>query len=115
MQVFENSLWLFFSHPFDVGDIIKYANTRYTVASVKLQKVELTRIDGAHVMIPTEQLRIAMIHNMSRCAPRRACAVRVPAPSDQLHTSVAHRVLSPAQSTSVDRCELDRCSSVYLA
>jgi small-conductance mechanosensitive channel len=68
MQVFENSLWLFFTHPFDVGDFIKYHDVRYSVQTIKLQKVNMTRYDGAHVMIPTELLRSAPIHNITRCA-----------------------------------------------
>jgi Mechanosensitive ion channel len=52
-----------------VGDIIKYGNTRYTVLNIKLQKINLSRGDGAYVIIPTEQLRTAMIHNVSRYVP----------------------------------------------
>ena len=69
MQVFENALWLFTSHPFDVGDVIKHGGTRYTVKSIKLQRLHLARVDGAHVVLPTEQMRSALIHNVTRCAP----------------------------------------------
>ena len=67
MQVFENAIWLFALHPFDVGDVIRYAGDRYTVKSIKLQRLSLARVDGADVMVPTEQMRSALIHNISRC------------------------------------------------
>lgn len=37
MQVFENSIYLFFTHPFDIGDEIRFEGTRYTVKSMTLQ------------------------------------------------------------------------------
>jgi hypothetical protein len=73
LQVFENSLWLFFTHPFDVGDRIKYQGDRYSILSIKLQRVNMTRVDGANVMVPTEQMRTSLIHNISRCLPISLC------------------------------------------
>lgn len=65
-QVFENSLWLFLTNPFDVGDTIVYDGKRYSIKSIKLQKVGMTRFDGADVMISTDQMRSSLIHNLSR-------------------------------------------------
>jgi small-conductance mechanosensitive channel len=72
VQVFENSIWLFFTHPFDVGDVIKYETDRYTVRHIKMQFVILERVDGALVTVPTSEMTTARVHNVTRCAPRRA-------------------------------------------
>jgi small-conductance mechanosensitive channel len=67
VQVFENSVFLFFAHPFDVGDEIKYDGNRYTVQSINLQYVNLTSRAGADNNIPTSELRTAQLVNISRC------------------------------------------------
>jgi hypothetical protein len=69
VQVFENALFLFFTHPFDVGDIVTYESKRYTVCKIKLQYVCLERSDNAHVIVPIEEMRTARIHNITRSAP----------------------------------------------
>jgi hypothetical protein len=66
LQMFENALWLFTSHPFDVGDVIKFRGDRYTVQSVKLQRILLGRVDGGAFIMPTEHMRTELIHNMTR-------------------------------------------------
>jgi small-conductance mechanosensitive channel len=66
LQMFENALWLFTSHPFDVGDVIKFKGDRYDVQSIKLQRILLCRGDGAAIIMPTEQMRTEMIHNLTR-------------------------------------------------
>jgi small-conductance mechanosensitive channel len=65
-QVFENALFLFFSHPFDVGDWINFEGSRYQVSSITLQYVKLYRYDQADVSVPCAELRSARIHNLSR-------------------------------------------------
>jgi hypothetical protein len=66
MQIFENTVFLFFSHPFDIGDEIYFEGTRYEVASITLQYVKLLRWDGAAVNVPCGELRTARIHNITR-------------------------------------------------
>jgi hypothetical protein len=66
-QVFENSIWLFFTHPFDVGDVIRYEDDRYLVKNIKMQFVSLERADGAFVTVPTSEMSTARIHNVTRC------------------------------------------------
>lgn len=66
LQVFENSIFLFFSHPFDVGDVITFEGSRYTIKSITLQYVKLERVDGAHVSVPCSEVRSARIHNVTR-------------------------------------------------
>jgi small-conductance mechanosensitive channel len=65
--VFENSIWLFFTHPFDVGDVINYEGSRYTVRHIKMQFVILERVDGACVTVPTSEMTTARVHNITRC------------------------------------------------
>jgi Mechanosensitive ion channel len=64
--VFENAIFLFFTHPFDVGDAINFETNRYTVKSITLQYVKLTRVDGADVNVPCSEVRTARIHNITR-------------------------------------------------
>jgi small-conductance mechanosensitive channel len=66
VQVFENAVFLFFSHPFDVGDWINFEGSKYQVNSITLQYVKLMRIDQAHVSVPCAEVRTARIHNISR-------------------------------------------------
>jgi hypothetical protein len=49
MQVFENAVFLFFTHPFDVGDEVIVDDDRFTVTSITLQYVKLLRWDNAAV------------------------------------------------------------------
>lgn len=68
MQVFENSIYLFFTHPFDIGDEIRFEGTRYTVKSMTLQVVKLTSVFGADVTVPTAEMRNSRLHNVTRCS-----------------------------------------------
>ena len=67
MQVFENSIYLFFTHPFDIGDEIRFEGARYTVKSMTLQVVKLTSVVGADVTVPTAEMRNSRLHNITRC------------------------------------------------
>lgn len=70
MQVFENAVFFVFQNPFHAGDTINFDGSRYDVKSVTLQKVHLTRVDGAAVTVMTSHfLRVSSIHNISRSAP----------------------------------------------
>ena len=74
VQMFENSIWIFFTHPFDVGDVIFYEGSRFRVKQIKLQFVSLERVDGAAVTVPTSEMVAARLHNVTRSAlpcPRR--------------------------------------------
>jgi small-conductance mechanosensitive channel len=66
LQVFENAVYIFFTHAFDVGDTIKFEGNRYEVRSITLQYVSFERVDGADVTVPTSELRSSRVHNMSR-------------------------------------------------
>ena len=68
MQVFENSIYLFFTHPFDIGDEIRFEGTRYKVKSMTLQVVKLTSVFGADVTVPTAEMRNSRLHNVTRCS-----------------------------------------------
>ena len=74
MQVFENGVFLFFAHPFDVGDAIKFEDNRYDVNAINLQYVNLTHVLGADVNVPTSEMRVARITNITRCARLLALA-----------------------------------------
>lgn len=52
VQVFENAVFLFFTHPFDVGDAIVFEGDRFKVTCISLQYVKLIRMDGAAVNVP---------------------------------------------------------------
>jgi small-conductance mechanosensitive channel len=76
-QVFENGVFLFFTHPFDVGDIIKFEDNRYEVKAINLQYVNLEYVLGQDVNVPTTEMRDARLINITRCAQvhfRRVCA-----------------------------------------
>lgn len=68
VQVFENGIFLF-QNSFYVGETISIEGTRYDVNSVTLQKVHLTRIDGADVSIPTSEMTKLRLHNITRSQP----------------------------------------------
>lgn len=68
VQVFENSIYLFFTHPFDIGDEIRFEGSRYTVKSMTLQVVKLTSVVGADVIVPTAEMRNSCLHNITRCS-----------------------------------------------
>lgn len=53
VQLFENAIFLFFTHPFDVGDVIIFEGDRYRVMAISLQCVNMERVDGADVNVPT--------------------------------------------------------------
>ena len=66
VQVFENSIYLFFTHPFDIGDEIRFEGSRYTVKSMTLLVVKLTSVVGADVIVPTAEMRNSRLHNITR-------------------------------------------------
>ena len=70
-------MWLFFTHSFDVGDVITYEGDRYEVVKIKLQYVVMKRVDGAHVIIPTNVMSSASIHNISRCAASLSAQLQI--------------------------------------
>jgi small-conductance mechanosensitive channel len=65
--VFENGIYLFFTHPFDIGDEIRFEGSRYTVKSMTLQVVKLTASVGKDVTVPTAEMRNSRLHNITRC------------------------------------------------
>jgi small-conductance mechanosensitive channel len=67
-QVFENAIFLFFTHPFDVGDTIRFEDSRYCVNSINLQYINLEHVMGADVNVPTSEMRAARLTNISRRA-----------------------------------------------
>lgn len=66
VQLFENAIFLFFTHPFDVGDVIFFEGDRYRVQAISLQYVNISRVDGADVNVPTMEMRAARLHNVTR-------------------------------------------------
>ena len=61
-------MFLFFTHPFDVGDHIKFEENRYQVKSINLQYVNLEHVLGQDVNVPTTAMRDARLINLSRYA-----------------------------------------------
>lgn len=65
-QVWENLVYLFTIHAFDVGDIIIVNGERYTVKTISLSHVGCMRKDNASVTIPMQTLVAQGLHNISR-------------------------------------------------
>lgn len=79
VQVFENSIYLFFTHPFDIGDEIRFEGTRYTVKSMTLQMVKLISVLGNDIIVPTAEMRNSRLHNITRCPS--LCRLSISEPS----------------------------------
>jgi len=93
VQLFENAIFLFFTHPFDVGDIIVFEGDRYRVKSISLQYVNIARVDGADVNVPTTEMRAARLHNVTRSDllwDRVQLAVDMDTPRAALDTVALH-------------------------
>eukprot|EP00892_Ulva_mutabilis_P002302 jgi/Ulvmu1/12072/UM083_0085.1 len=93
-QVFENSIFLF-QNSFYVGETISIEGTRYDVNNVTLQKVHLTRVDGADVSIPTSEMTKLRLHNITRSKPLWEgihVAVDMDTPEKALHHVAYHVV-----------------------
>lgn len=65
-EVFENCVFLFFTHPFDLGDKIRWNNETYHVRSITLNFVNLLHTSGSYVNISAHALRDAAITNVTR-------------------------------------------------
>lgn len=65
-QLYENCVFLFMRHPFDVGDVVRLDGERYTVDSIHLQHVEATHISGLQTNIPLHVLCEKDIVNKTR-------------------------------------------------
>ena len=67
LQLFENAIFLLFSHPFDVGDDIKIEGIAYKVKYIALPYINLVRTDDdAFMEISTTKMRESRIHNVNR-------------------------------------------------
>jgi small-conductance mechanosensitive channel len=65
-QVFENCVFLFFTHPFDLGDKIRWGGDTYFVRGITLNYVNLLHASGSYVNLSTHVLKDAAITNVTR-------------------------------------------------
>ncbi|KAI9205409.1 Mechanosensitive ion channel-domain-containing protein [Polychytrium aggregatum] len=62
----ENILFLFFSHPFDSGDLIEVQGQRYYVKECRIMQANLKRQDGKEVYVSNAALSKQKISNIRR-------------------------------------------------
>ena len=65
-SVFENAVFLFTIHPFDVGDDLIVGTDGFSVQKICLNTVVLKKGDGSHVYMPVANLNDVAITNLSR-------------------------------------------------
>lgn len=65
-EVFENCIFLFFTHPFDLGDKIRWNGDTYFVRGITLNYVNLLQAAGSYVNVSTHVLKEAAITNVTR-------------------------------------------------
>lgn len=65
-QVWENMVYLFTVHPFDVGDQIKMDGDMYKVEKIALGYVTVLRTDNARLTFPMQVVRTKPLHNITR-------------------------------------------------
>lgn len=65
-NTFESIIFLFITHPFDVGDRVDIDTDSYVVKSMSINSTALTRIDGKVVYAPNTVLANKFIHNVRR-------------------------------------------------
>jgi small-conductance mechanosensitive channel len=65
-EIWENLVYLFTIHAFDVGDIIILADTRYTIKTISLTHVGCTRVDNASFTIPMQSFVGQELNNITR-------------------------------------------------
>jgi small-conductance mechanosensitive channel len=65
-QVWENLVYLFTVHAFDVGDAIIVNDARYTINSISISHVLCTRVDNSFVTIPLHTFVDRELYNVTR-------------------------------------------------
>lgn len=65
-EVFENCIFLFFTHPFDLGDKIRWNGETYFVRGITLNYVNLLHASGSYVNVSTHVLKQDAITNVTR-------------------------------------------------
>ena len=65
-EVFENCVFLFFTHPFDLGDKIRWDGETYFVRGITLNYVNLLHSSGSYVNLAAHILKDAAITNVTR-------------------------------------------------
>lgn len=74
--VYENVIFLFVVHPFDVGDYLRINHndgTIYMIEEINLMSCTLIRWDGSSIMYPNSWLSTMPIWNVSRSRNREEC------------------------------------------
>eukprot|EP00877_Chromochloris_zofingiensis_P004797 jgi/Chrzof1/14318/UNPLg00590.t1 len=69
-SVYDNSLFLFVAHPFDVGDALWLDNSQWRVKKIGLMTTELLKSNGDAVYYPNNRLRSAALTNLTRSSKR---------------------------------------------
>ena len=65
-EVFENCVFLFFTHPFDLGDKIRWNGETYFVRGITLNYVNLLHSTGSYVNVSSHALKNVAITNVTR-------------------------------------------------
>jgi small-conductance mechanosensitive channel len=65
-EIFENCVFLFFTHPFDLGDKIRWNGETYFVRGITLNYVNLLHASGSYVNLSAHILKDAAITNVTR-------------------------------------------------
>ncbi|KAH9258216.1 hypothetical protein BASA81_003265 [Batrachochytrium salamandrivorans] len=65
-QIVQNLVFMFFRHPYDVGDLLMYEGSYYSVRKIELLSTTLIRWNGEYSQIPNDKLAQIAICNLSR-------------------------------------------------
>lgn len=64
-RMYENVIFLFVVHPYDVGDALMVDNVWHSVVEISLQTTALVRWDGIKMWIPNSKIRAGEVANIS--------------------------------------------------
>jgi small-conductance mechanosensitive channel len=68
--VVENLIFLFITHPYDVGDRVDIDNEKFTVLKFQIMVTVLKRVDGVTIFSPNSVLSTKSIQNIRRSGPQ---------------------------------------------
>ncbi|MFT4900808.1 MAG: small-conductance mechanosensitive channel [Lentimonas sp.] len=66
-----SGIFLYWERPFEVGDIIKVAETTGTVLSIDLMSVKMRQFDNIYIRIPNETMIKSQVSNITKFPIRR--------------------------------------------
>lgn len=65
-QIFENIVFLFLRHPFDVGDLLLIDDDFYSVRRLELLSTLLFRWNGQYLLVENAEIAKKKVFNLSR-------------------------------------------------